>query len=51
MSNILDNNQNIIGIHSSNTERMIDEINNNPLNKHTDDISDFKYTHVEVKIN
>ena len=41
--------ENIIGIHSNNAERMIDENNNNPENKPKNDINDFKFTHVEVK--
>jgi len=41
-------NQNIIGIHSNNAEKMLDENETIPQIKPKNDINDFKFTHVEV---
>ncbi len=42
------NNQNIIGMHSNKTEKMLDDNNLNLQSKQIIDINDFKFTHIEV---
>jgi hypothetical protein len=48
-SNDDSNNENIIGIHSNNKEKMLDDNTFNLQNNQKIDIKDFKYTHIEVK--